>query len=76
MNVLTFYEYILTLVLDIQSFYIYIYIYIYIRKKKPNFFVCDRCEHQKITYLSIQIYFGTVFPRQYMCVCERYMLKI
>ena len=54
--------------------YIYIYIYIYI--KKTNFIVCDRCEHQKITYFSRQIYFGTVFLRQCMCVCERYILKI
>ena len=27
-------------------------------------------------YFSIQIYFGTVFLRQCMCVYERYMLKI
>ena len=26
--------------------------------------VCDRFEHQKITYFSIQINFGTVFLRQ------------
>ena len=37
--------------------------------KKTNFIVCDHCEHQKITYFSIQIYFGTVFLRQCMCVC-------
>ena len=30
MNVLVFYKYILTLVLDIQSLYMYIYIYIYL----------------------------------------------
>ena len=51
----------------IQYIYIYIgyiyisgYIYIYIYIKKNNFIVCDRCEHQKITYFSIQIYFGKI----------------
>ena len=44
--------------------------------KKTNLIVCDRCEHQKITYFSTQIYFGTVFLHQCMCLCERYMLKI
>ena len=28
------------------------YCYIYI--KKPNFIVCDRCEHQKIIYFFMQ----------------------
>ena len=45
-------------------------IYIY----KTSFIDCY--EHQKITYFFIQIYFGTVFHHQCMCVCERYMLKI
>ena len=49
--------------------------YTYIHQK-TNFIVCDRCEHQKTTYLFTQIYFGTVFLRHCMCVCEKYMLKI
>ena len=55
-----------------QLLYIYIYIYIYIdihtHIKKTNFIVCDCCEHQKITYFSIQIYFRTVFLHQCMSV--------
>ena len=62
------------LIYNIYIYFIYIYIYIYI--KKPNFIVCDCCEHQKSTYFFIQIYFGTVFLRQCMCVRERYILKI
>ena len=60
----------------IQYIYIYIgyiyisgYIYIYIYIKKNNFIVCDRCEHQQITYFFIQIYFGIVFLRQ----CKLYI---
>ena len=34
------------------------------------FRVCDLCDHQKIAYFSIQIYFRTVFLRQCMCVCS------
>ena len=49
--------------------YIYIYIHIYIYIKKNNFIVCDRCEHQQITYFFIQIYFGIVFLRQ----CKLYI---
>ena len=44
------------------TFFWCIYIYIYIHQK-TNFIVCDHCEQQKITYFSIQIYFGTVFLR-------------
>ena len=58
--------YIIYIIFFRNAIYIYIYIYIY----KTNFIVCDRCEHQKITYFSIQIYFGTVFLRQCMFLCE------
>ena len=30
----------------------------------------------KLHIFSIKVYFGTVFLRQCMCVCERYMLEI
>ena len=64
------------IIAEAWNFKLHIYIYIYIYIKITNFIVCDRCEHKKITYFFIQIYFGTVFLRQCMCVCERYMLKI
>ena len=56
----------------VDEIYIYIYIYIHLHQKSQLYcmWVCDHCEHQKITYFSIQIYFGTVFLRQCMCVCQ------
>ena len=36
--------------------------------QKTNFIVCDHCEHQKITYFFMQMYFRTVFLRQCMYV--------
>ena len=47
-----------------EAAFLYIYYIIYMYIKNPNFIVCDCFEHQKITYFSIQINFGTVFLRQ------------
>ena len=42
---------------------------IYIHQK-TNFIVCDRCEHQKITYFSYR-YISELYSFVSICVCVK-----